>query len=261
MTQHPDNMNCDDGTTVFEPFTDKTFCFECYPGVTCFTRCCQDLKLHLTPYDIMRLTEHLSLSSIEFIDRFTFQEIDSHFGYPRLFLLMREKDNKCPFLTSQGCTVYKARPGSCRLYPIGRATRIRPDGHEKMEEQFFVVREDHCQGFLEQKMWTVQDWMNNQEVIAYNDFNDLWMTIITRLPHSQSEQELQKKLKMFYLASYQLDDFLKFVLQSRFFEKFELDGEIVQRIKNNDRLELLKLSMRWLRFSLFSDQTLAIKTR
>jgi len=85
------------------------------------------------------------------------------------------------------------------------------------------------------------------------------MTIITRQPLSQSGHELDKKLKMFYLASYQLDEFLKFVMQSRFFDMFDVEEKRIQRIKGNDKLELLKLSMEWLRFSLFSEKTMVIK--
>ncbi len=34
---------------------DETFRFACHSQLPCFTRCCADLKLVLTPYDILRL--------------------------------------------------------------------------------------------------------------------------------------------------------------------------------------------------------------
>ena len=31
---------------------DETFCFDCNPQVPCFNRCCAELTLPLTPYDV-----------------------------------------------------------------------------------------------------------------------------------------------------------------------------------------------------------------
>ena len=50
---------------------DNAFQFNCYPGVTCFTRCCQDVTIVLTPYDVLRLKNSLGISSDEFLDKYT----------------------------------------------------------------------------------------------------------------------------------------------------------------------------------------------
>ena len=44
-----------------------TFRFSCSPVVVCFNECCRDLNQFLTPYDILRLKNHLGLSSGEFL--------------------------------------------------------------------------------------------------------------------------------------------------------------------------------------------------
>ena len=41
--------------------------FQCYPGVPCFKLCCSNLFLPLTPYDIIRIRDRLSLSTDEFL--------------------------------------------------------------------------------------------------------------------------------------------------------------------------------------------------
>ena len=38
----------------------KTFCFACHPEVPCFNRCCAELTLPLTPYDVLRLRRHMN---------------------------------------------------------------------------------------------------------------------------------------------------------------------------------------------------------
>ncbi|MDY6974018.1 MAG: YkgJ family cysteine cluster protein, partial [Thermodesulfobacteriota bacterium] len=37
--------------------------FNCTPGVACFTQCCQDVTIVLTPYDVLRLKNALGISS------------------------------------------------------------------------------------------------------------------------------------------------------------------------------------------------------
>ena len=43
---------------------DETFCFDCNPDVPCFNRCCAELTLPLTPYDVLRLRRNLGLGSL-----------------------------------------------------------------------------------------------------------------------------------------------------------------------------------------------------
>ena len=59
-------------------------------------------------------------------------------------------ENRCPFVTPQGCSVYEDRPGACRMYPLGRASTSHPlDGSRR--EFYFTVKEDHCRGFEQEK--------------------------------------------------------------------------------------------------------------
>lgn len=251
-------MKTEDKETVFERMTRDDFFFACYPDISCFTRCCQELKLGLTPYDILRLTRFLQLSSQDFIDQYTYQEADELYGYPRLYLRMDQETKKCPFVSTRGCTVYHDRPGSCRLYPIGRATRKKMLPTPGVEEWYFLVREPHCRGFGEQKKWTVEEWMINQEVLEFNEYNDLWMEIITKPPRAQSEAEKEKKFQMFYLASYQLDDFKRFLFESPFLRRFDIPAKEIECLKRSKN-ELLRFSVKWLKFSLLGEPTLKIK--
>ena len=46
------------------------FRFHCHTGVSCFTQCCQDVNIVLTPYDVLRMRRGLGISSGEFIDKY-----------------------------------------------------------------------------------------------------------------------------------------------------------------------------------------------
>ncbi|MBF0508661.1 MAG: YkgJ family cysteine cluster protein [Deltaproteobacteria bacterium] len=240
------------------PLERDSFVFACHSKVTCFNVCCADLNLMLTPYDVLRMKKHLKVPSEVFLDDYTTSRATGHHGLPMAFLRMKDDGKKrCPFVTDQGCSIYEDRPGACRMYPLGRAA-TKPDPGLSVKEQFFFVKEAHCTGFGQGREWTVAEWQANQGLTEYNFYNDLWMEIITRkVPGPQAAFNPQK-FQMFVMASYNLDEFRRFVLGSRFLTLFDLPADLAEKVKTDD-LELLKLGMNWLRFSLFGDPTLVIK--
>jgi uncharacterized protein len=206
----------------FQYLEDKTFSFACHSGLTCFNECCRDLKLVLTPYDILRLKKHLGLSSLDFLDRYADIDAGAHNNFPGVFLKMNEDEGRtCPFVTPKGCRVYADRPGACRIYPVGRGSS-KTKGQPETREIFFTIREDHCLGFHEPKSWSVETWMADQGLVPYNYFNDLWMEIVTHKGSLGAEETISKKLQMFFMASYNLDQFRQFLFKTRFLQRFEI---------------------------------------
>ena len=57
---------------------------------------------------------------------------------------------------------------------------------------------------------------------------------------------------MFFMVSYNIDKFRKFVFESTFLERFELDAETIEKIKT-DEVELLKFGVNWLKGILFKE--------
>ena len=121
MNQHSlDTQNPAHGS--MEPIEGGKFSFACHPGVPCFTQCCSDLNLALTPYDVLRLKNGLGISSGEFLDRYTADDVKHNCGLPVLMFRMNTDSKRtCQLLGSGGCTVYEDRPGACRLYPVARS--------------------------------------------------------------------------------------------------------------------------------------------
>ena len=62
---------------------------------------------------------------------------------------------------------------------------------------------------------------------------------------------------MFYLASYNLDKFRRFVFESRFFQLFQVSPEKREGLRTHD-VELMKFAFDWLKYSLFGEKTLQI---
>lgn len=234
-----------------------TLKFSCHPKIPCFTACCADLHLVLTPFDILRMKRRLQLPSGEFIKQYT----ESHEGRESIFPLMRlkmrdDEGRRCPLVSPKGCTIYEDRPGACRLYPLGRAAASGLSGREE-GEFYFLVDESHCLGFREEKEWTVEEWIQDQGVRLYNEMNRPWMEIVTS-KNPRLNELTEQKLGMFYMVSYNLDRFRDFVFQTKFFKVFDVSPGEIERVAS-DEVELMKLGMRWLRFALFGEDTLVPK--
>ncbi|MBF0527899.1 MAG: YkgJ family cysteine cluster protein [Deltaproteobacteria bacterium] len=245
------NLTKDGG--LFEALSGSTFKFLCHPGIGCFNQCCADLNLLLTPYDVLRLKNHLGLRAEDFLERHTDPRPgDSRF--PMLQLKMSDQPGRpCPFVTSNGCSVYPDRPSACRTYPLGRGSAAGG------REMFLVVKEAHCRGFIEDRTWEVNEWLANQGLEIYNRLNDRWMEIVTAKDSLGAEDRVVSKLQMFVMVSYNLDRFRDFVFGSRFLDRFALGSEQVDRVRSEDE-SLLDLGFDWLNFALYGRKTLLLKT-
>jgi uncharacterized protein len=242
----------------FIPLTENTFKFRCYKGIQCFTDCCADLNLVLTPYDIVRMKNRLGILSDAFLNKHTDTTMDNHPQFPMVKLkMLSDEKRRCPFVSPDGCTIYEDRPGACRIYPLGRAA-TKPDAQRGTREKFFIVNEDHCLGFKEDKEWTIEEWLTNEGVDEYNTMNDQWLEIITSQKTLGPEKDLHQKIQMFFMASYNLDRFREFIFKSRFFERFEVESGLKSKLASND-VELMRFAFDWLKFSLFGEKTIQIK--
>jgi Fe-S-cluster containining protein len=229
----------------------ETFSFSCSNKAPCFNECCKDLNQFLTPYDILRLKNHLELKSNLFLEKYTFQQIGPETGLPIISLKSDSASEKaCPFVTHSGCSVYENRPSSCRTYPLIRIlSRSRDTG--KLTEQYMVLKESHCQGFNSNQKWTIQEWIKNQELADYFELNDLLMEIIS-LKNRLIPGQLDTTSKhVFQLACYDLDTFREHIVEKKLLQGAPVDINI-NDIDEMDDTHLLKIGLRWLKYALFN---------
>lgn len=227
----------------------EAFQFACHPQVPCFNACCSDLNLMLTPYDVLRLRGRLGLSSRDFIARHAMAAQAPDTGFPMLRLRMREDipGAPCPFVTREGCTVYPGRPGACRTYPLGRATKTGPDG--EVVEQFFVVREPHCRGFEQNNSWTSASWLQDQDLQEYNRQNDRYMLLMAQARDRGAALD-PKQANMVFLAAYNLDAFRDFLANTGMLERLDLSDDRKAAIMADETSRLV-FAMDWLGLILF----------
>lgn len=235
------------------------FRFRCHPGVPCFTKCCSNIDIMLTPYDVVVMKKRLGLTSEEFLGRYTVTRPDEKAAFPFVYLRMNDDAGRtCPFVSSEGCGIYEDRPANCRYYPVGQGTlKKETDGRVVDEEFYFLVKEDHCKGYLEPREWSIAGWREDQGVDRYDAMNRDWKGIIlTRnIPGNTLDENKQA---LFYLACYDTDGFRSFVFESRFFDVFDIEDSEKDRMRDDDG-ELMLFGFRFLKYILMMEETLKTK--
>lgn len=235
------------------------FKFRCHRDIACFTKCCRNINILLTPYDIIRMKKRLGLSSEEFLEKYTTMEIDEKSKQPLVRLKMvDEEDRRCPFVTPAGCTIYSDRPATCRYYPIGQGIiRKQTESGPVHEEFYFFIREPHCLGYQENTEWTIQSWKDDQGVSLYDEMNRGWRDVQLRRNPLLKELDSNQQAQI-YTAFYDIDRFRRYVFESKFLDVFDIEADVREAVRTDD-LALMKLGFTYIKFLLLLEDGLRVK--
>ena len=238
---------------------DDRFSFGCHSGLACFNQCCADVNIILTPLDVLRLARRLGISTTDFLDKHAMVPITKDLQLPVVMLKMGgEPEKKCSFVGETGCTVYEDRPWACRMYPLGVAVPPARAGVEP-EPIYFLFEDDYCKGHGEEKSWSPVEWRADQGVQEHEELERGYREIVSHPWFIGGERQLDpRRMEMFYTACYDLDKFRSFIFDSTFLSRFELEPELVEKLRGDD-LELLRFAFRWLRYALFAEPTMTVR--
>ncbi len=228
---------------------DETFNFQCHAALACFNKCCRNLNLFLYPYDVLRLSRHLEISTDEFIERYVDVVMrDGHY-FPEVLLRMADNEEKtCPYLTEKGCSVYPDRPDTCRTFPVEQGAQYDAAKDTTTAVHFFRPP-DFCLGQHEEKRWTADTWADDQEAEKYHEMTLRWAQV-RRLFQSDPwgvEGPNGAKAKMAFMATYNLDSFRDFLFSSSFFKRYRIKPDVKKRLRVNDKA-LLLFGFEWVKF-------------
>ncbi len=236
------------------------FTFQCHPGVSCYLKCCHNVKIYLFPYDVLRLKQRLNLHSAEFVRKYTRLGEGSHPFFPGVMLNMASSDElPCPFLSKEGCTVYPDRPSACRTYPLERGVE-NLHGNKRLKIHYYLTHHPYCKGHFEKRTYTVRQWERDQALHEFNLYNELWAEVDALFASNPwcGEGEAGPLQQLAFMACYNIDDFRAYVEQHQLIQKFRIDKIARNRIKKDDSA-LLKFGFQWLLYYLGRQPTLIPK--
>ncbi|MEM2933689.1 MAG: YkgJ family cysteine cluster protein [Methanocellales archaeon] len=165
---------------VPETYEFKFICkFDCYP------KCCSNVIIFLTPYDIDNISQYLSISNGELIKNYCRGDTEGNSLFPICIL---DTNPCCKFNKKGICEIYPARPLICRLYPVGRSYDINNDKNKKtkIRKEKFVIDEG-CRGVGEGRTYTIKSFLKEQGVDKYTKIMRMFNAILEKwcvLPES-----------------------------------------------------------------------------
>jgi len=226
--------------------------FRCHEGVSCWNVCCSRANVTLTPYDVLRLKKHSGTSTSDVLARHTVPfELDA--GSLPGIKLRTNDDGACLFMTEAGCSVYDNRPTACRYYPSGLLS-MRAVDRNVDERSFLLIKEDHCMGHREDQIQTVQEYREQQGVVDYDEYNREWYVIVLKKRSSGPTigKPSDMSLQLFFMASYDIDRFRRFVTSDSFKKSYQLSANFYQTIQHDD-VALMQFGFKLMRQVLYGE--------
>lgn len=183
----------------------------CHDCMGC-SSCCRDMgqSIWLDPYDVYHMTIELGKT----FEALLIQEIELHVEdgliMPNIRMVesLSGEEPACSFLDGKGrCSIHGARPGFCRLFPMGR-------NYEGDRLTYFLL-EDACPVSNKTKM-KVEKWLNVPRIKDYEKFLIEWHRLTKGLRgflNDNGDNEAVAKavnmqfLQIFYLTPYVAEDF------------------------------------------------------
>ncbi len=211
--------------------------FDCHENLPCFTQCCKDVNIYLTPYDVLRMRRALGMSSSEFLSKYTQSFLAKVTNVPVVQLLMNPDTLYCLFVTPEGCKIYNDRPWACRMYPLDMD--VKNPGCYKV-----ITSSEKCFGLKEPKKWSVKEWLEFQEVYIYTEMENLYQSIMP--PEFSPGGKMNPGLGKLLFLAYDLDIFLEMLKDKTFRRLHDIDEETYGKALEDDE-ELLKLAFFYIR--------------
>ena len=228
MSENPKTLGLED-----------TFHFSCNPGIDCFTQCCQDVNILLTPYDIIQMKNRLGISSTEFLEKYTKRLLAPNTFLPAVQFKMDEENKKrCYFVGEKGCGIYEQRPWSCRMYPL--------DYSVEAETFAPMVDSSRCLGLKDNTVWKLRDWFQDQGLEPYNEWNQRFAELTEDEEVTSWRKGYPGGVDIFYLACYDMDCFRELVFKEKLFEMVKEVPVAQDKLKTDD-LALLEFAFAWLK--------------
>lgn len=156
-----------------EPF--KFHCDMC--GKCCINR--DDILLN--PRDIYNMSKELQMRPAEVFKAYCEAYIGDNSRMPIARIKPRGSIKRCPLLKDRKCSVHKAKPTVCAMFPLGRCVQMDAEnpGSQPNGSIIYIFEDPGCGDASETH--TVREWLNQFGLPLNDEFFIAWTHIIAEL--------------------------------------------------------------------------------
>ncbi len=208
---------------------DDTFRFHCKMCGKC---CTNREDIILNPHDLYRLAKELDKEPFEVLSEYcdTYIGVSSKMVIVRL--LPRGSAKRCPLLRGQKCSVHKAKPTVCALYPLGRSLGGPTNALNSIEnaEIQYILQPASCGD--DSETHTVREWLKDFDLLTEEAFFKKWMRIavdygkVIRKAEETFSEEVFNKLATSILCLV----YLNYVTSEPFMPQFEQNNREMREL-------------------------------
>jgi hypothetical protein len=125
------------------------------------------------------------------------------------------------------------------------------------ERHFLLIKEDHCKGHDEDHIQTIGEYRKEQGVEIYDDLNHEWYQIILKKKSTGPTigKPSEMSLQMFFMASYDIDRFRRFVMSDSFIKMYDLTDDEYAALEKDD-IALMKFGFKLMKQVFFGEMTI-----
>lgn len=176
-------------------------------------KCCGGMgtSIVIDPYDVWRLKKELNLGFENLLQK-SYIELNMVDGLILPNLKMNEKDT-CSFLDENGrCSIHAARPGICRIFPLGRV-------YDENGFKYFVQK-GQCAKEKSLAKTKVKKWIDTEDITINQKYILKWHNLIRTVGDKMIELKQSGRGEM-------LNEIAMYILNEFFVKDFdiEINGE------------------------------------
>lgn len=203
---------------------DDTFKFHC---TQCGKCCINRHDIILSPSDIFKMAKELKLSNSKFIRKYCSMHIGDHSRMPIIMLKPVGKDDRCPLLKNNKCSVHKVKPAVCGMYPLGRYIAFPKGdfGTKSLEgsEVKYLLQPLDCGD--DSETHTVREWLSGFDIAledtSFIQWNEAISQISTRIKELEEEQDMLTMMGVW------------FITRVTMYEMYQHDKDFLPQLESN----------------------------
>ena len=155
-------------------------------------KCCINREdILLNPKDIYNMAKELHMTTKDFFTTYCETYIGDDSRFPIVKILPRGAVRHCPLLKDRKCSVHKAKPTVCAMFPIGRCIRMDKKQMDDITTQDirYILDPPGCGDKSE--IHTVREWLQSFNLPLEDEFFVTWNRCLMKL--SALFKKLEKK--------------------------------------------------------------------
>lgn len=158
---------------------DDTLPFSC---THCGGCCVHQEELLLNPLDLFRLAKELGITMEQWMEQYGECYIGEDSRMPIVRIRPQGETRRCPLLKNNKCSVHKAKPSVCGLYPLGRLVRYAQDeqGKPDMEKSEVIYFHSGCFCGSQTGHQTVREWLEEFHLLEDESFFIRWSQVLAK---------------------------------------------------------------------------------